>query len=99
MIRKKVVRDEGPLEDSTMLPDGNLTAARTLIDSPTSAHVNYRSPGPLYPSRTSALVPKRRKTAHPSQRETTWKAACSSRWGPQEEEKWDGKGADLCLLV
>jgi hypothetical protein len=42
MIGKEVVRDEGPLEDSTMIPDGKLVAARALIDSPTSAHVNYR---------------------------------------------------------
>ena len=42
MIGKEVVRDEGPLEDRTMLPDGHLIAACALIDSPTSAHVNYR---------------------------------------------------------
>jgi hypothetical protein len=42
MLGKEVVRDEGPPEDGTMIPDGNLITARILIDSPTSAHVNYR---------------------------------------------------------
>jgi hypothetical protein len=99
MTGKEVVRDEGSLEDRMMIPDGDLIAARTLIGSPPSAHMNDRKPGPLYPSRTSAPVPELCHTAHPSQREATWKAAYSCHWGPQEEEKRDGKGADLCLLV
>ena len=42
MIGKEVVCDEGPLEDRMMTPDGRLNTARALIDSPTSAYVNYR---------------------------------------------------------